>query len=101
MLSFRYQTNLSKAQQPPQQRVHHNSGHPYVEKEWQILIKIAGTKRKRCAYAYEARNLQGNIIFTGAVSCAAKTASGATQEALMEAITKFRDLGYQRILVFM
>ena len=64
-LSCRYQTNLSKAQQPPQQRVHHNSGHPYVEREWQILIKIAGTKRKmakRCAYAYEARNLQGNII---------------------------------------
>lgn len=39
-------------------------------------------------------------IFTCAVSCAAKTASGAThQEALMEAITKARNIGYQRILV--
>ena len=76
--------------------------HPSVGRNWQILIKIVGIKRKkanRCAYAYEARNLQGNIIFTGAVSCAAKTASGVTQEALMEAITKVRNLDYQWILV--
>lgn len=101
-LSYRYQTNLSKAQHPNKQRVNHNFVHPCVGRNWQILIKIAGIKRKkanRCAYAYEARNLQGNIIFIGAISCAAKTASGAIQEALMEAITKARNLGYQLILV--
>lgn len=97
-LSYGYQTNLSKAQHPYKQRLNHNYMHPCVGRNWQILIKIAGTKRKkanRCAYAYEARNLQGHIIFIGAISCATKTAFGATQEA----ITKARNLGYQIILV--
>ena len=35
----------------------------------------------------------------GTFSCAAKTALGAAQEALMNALLKARDMGYQRILV--
>ncbi|KAF3963607.1 hypothetical protein CMV_012021 [Castanea mollissima] len=71
-------------------------------RNWQVLIKIAGRKRKqtnRSAYAYEARTVQGNCIFLGTFSCAAKTALSATQEALMDTLLKARDMGYQRILV--
>ena len=74
----------------------------YIGWNWQVLIKIAGRKRKqtnRSAYAYEARTVQGNCIFLGTFSCATKTALGAAQEALMDALLKARDMGYQRILV--
>ena len=74
----------------------------YIGWNWQVLIKIAGRKRKqnnKSAYAYEARTVQGNCIFLGTFSCAAKTALGAAQEALMNALLKARDMGYQRILV--
>ena len=74
----------------------------YIGWNWQVLIKIAGRKRKqnnKSTYAYEARTVQGNCIFLGTFSCAAKTALGAAQEALMNALLKARDMGYQRILV--
>lgn len=48
---------------------------------------------------YEARNVQGNCIFMGTFIRAAKSAFGATQEALMDAIMKAKSLGYRRILV--
>ena len=101
-LSCRYHNILTKDQQPSQQRVQLNSGLSGLGRRTQILIKIAGRKRKktnRCAYAYEAKNVLGNCIFTGTFSCAAKSALGATQEALMDAIMKVRSLGYQRILL--
>lgn len=101
-LSCRYQNIFTNAIQPNQQRVHLSSGQTSIGWNWQVLIKIAGRKRKqnnRSAYAYEARTVQGNCIFLGTFSCAAKTALGAAQEALMDALLKARDMGYQRILV--
>ena len=102
ILQSRYQNIFTNAIQTNQQRVHLNSGQTGIGWNWQVLIKIAGRKRKqtnRSAYAYEARTVQGNCIFLGTFSCAAKTALGAAQEALMDALLKARDMGYQRILV--
>jgi len=60
-----------------------------------LIIKIARAKKrrpKRTAYAYEAKNLQGTVMFSGSVSCA------ATKEALVEAVVKAKNLGFCRIL---
>ena len=72
-----------------------------IEGPWQLIIKVAGVLRKRArrsAYAYEARNMQGEVMFTGVASSAAGTASGAAQEALMEAVIKARNFGFRRAL---
>lgn len=51
--------------------MHSASGyHPSAE-PWQLIIKIVGAKIKktrRSAYAYEAKNLQGEIMFSGVAS---------------------------------
>ncbi|KAL0009218.1 hypothetical protein SO802_010720 [Lithocarpus litseifolius] len=99
--SCRYPNIFSNAIQPNQQRVHLNSGQTSIGWNWQVLIKIRRKKKhtNRSTYAYEARTVQGNCIFLGTFSCEAKFALGAAQEALMDALLKARDMGYQRILV--
>ena len=66
-----------------------------------MSIKIARPKKrrpKRTAYAYEAKNLQGTVMFSGSVSCGAPTSTAATKEALVEAVVKAKNLGFCRIL---
>ena len=70
--------------------------------QWQLIIKIAGVRRrkaKRSAWAYEAKNLQGVIMFCGVASSTAISTYGAVQEALVEAAIKARSHGYHRILL--
>ena len=53
-----------------------NPGPQTAAGQWQLIIKIAGAwrkKAKRCAYAYEAKNLQGDIMFCGAASSLARS----------------------------
>ena len=53
-----------------------------------MIIKIAGARKrrlKRTAYAYEVKNLQRIVMFSGSVSCRAPTSTAATKEALVEA----------------
>lgn len=66
-----------------------------------MFIKVAGARKKkarRCGFAYEAKNMQGNIIFKGVSSCAAETIPNAIQEAMVEAVIKARSLGFNQIL---
>ena len=56
--------------------------------QWQFIIKIARVRRKKSrksAYAFEAKNMQGDIMFCGVISSTARSAYGATQEAMVEA----------------
>ena len=65
--------------------------------QWQLIVKLAGAKRKRAkrsAYAYEAGNLQGEVVFCGIRSCATGSVAGAVQEAIVEAAVKAKNLGY-------
>lgn len=69
---------------------------------WQLTIKLAGYKNrktKRRRYAYEAKDIAGTIIFVGCGSGGARTLLMAIQEALAEALSKAKDLGYQSIIV--
>ena len=53
-----------------------------------MLFKLAGAKRRGFtgrAYAYAARNRQGEVVFWGIRSCVASSATGAAHEALVEA----------------
>ena len=66
-----------------------------------MIIKIARAKKrrpKRITYAYEVKNLQGIVMFSGSVSCGAPTSTAATKEALVEAVVKAKNLGFCRIL---
>ena len=52
-----------------------------------MLFKLAGAKRRGftgSAYAYAARNRQGEVVFWGIRSCVASSATGAVHEALVE-----------------
>ena len=65
--------------------------------QWQIVLKLAGAKRRGftgSAYAYEARNRQGEVVFWGIRSCVASSAAGAVHEALVEASIQARTLGF-------
>ena len=70
--------------------------------QWQFIIKIARVRRKKSrksAYAFEAKNMQGDIMFCGVISSTARSAYGATQEAMVEAALKAKPHGFQRILI--
>ena len=67
-----------------------------------IIIKIASARRRKkfgTAYAFEAKNRGGEIVFRGIRSCAAIFVADALQEALVEASIKASSLGYQQILL--
>ena len=69
-----------------------------------MIIKIDRVRKrrpKRTAYAYEAKNLQGIVMFLGSVSCGAPTSIAATKEALVEATVKAKNLGFCRIFFFL
>ena len=69
---------------------------------WELLIKIAGARKnrpRRTAFSSEATNLQGRIMFSGSASNGAFTTTAATQEALVEAAIKAKNLVFYRILI--
>ena len=69
--------------------------------QWDLIIKIVGVRKKqvrRSAYSYKAQNIQGNIMFRGCHSSAAKSAYGASLEALVEVVALARRYGFSHIL---
>lgn len=47
--------------------------------QWQFIIKIARVRRKKArksAYAFEAKNMHGDIMFCGVTSSTARSAHG-------------------------
>lgn len=79
-----------------QKNADQNWAHQRIGSPWQLIIKIAGARRS--GFAYEAKNMQGVIIFYGGLSCAVGSALIAIQEAMVEAAIKARNLGYSQIL---
>lgn len=78
------------------QNADQNWAHQRIGSPWQLIIKIAGARRS--GFAYEAKNMQGVIIFYGSLSCAVGSALIAIQEAMVEAAIKARNFGYSQIL---
>uniref|UniRef100_A0A7N2LFN5 RNase H type-1 domain-containing protein n=1 Tax=Quercus lobata TaxID=97700 RepID=A0A7N2LFN5_QUELO len=69
---------------------------------WPRFGKVAAHKNrrsKRSGYAYEAKTLEGNELFSGGASCGRKTQQLAIQDAVGEAILKAMQTGYNKILV--
>lgn len=67
-----------------------------------VIIKLASARRMKkytTAYAFEAKNRYGEIVFRGIRSCAASSVADALQEALVEASITARSLGYQQVLL--
>ena len=70
--------------------------------QWSIIFKIFGAKhrrKKRAAFAYEARNKQGTVVFYGCSSSAANSVPVVLLEGLKEAVVTAFRLQYNQILV--
>jgi len=52
----------------------------------------------RADFAYEAKNMLGDIILQGVSSCIRKTVPITSQEAMWEVAMKARDLGYNNFV---
>ena len=64
-----------------------------LHRQWSIILKISGVKqgrKKRAAFAYEARNRQGTVVFYGCSSNAARSISGVLLEGLREAASRLQ-----------
>nr|POE52706.1 hypothetical protein CFP56_17659 [Quercus suber] len=80
----------------------HQTNRGTTNRDWQLTLILAGyinRKTKRRRYAYEAKDIAGTIIYVGCGSSGARTLLMAIQEALAEALSKAKDLGYQSIIV--
>uniref|UniRef100_A0A7N2LHI4 Uncharacterized protein n=1 Tax=Quercus lobata TaxID=97700 RepID=A0A7N2LHI4_QUELO len=56
-------------------------------------------RTKRCGYAYEAKDIAETTIFVGCRSSGARTHLMAIQEAMVEALFKAKERGFQSIIV--
>ena len=68
---------------------------------WEFIIRIDGVRQKRfkrSAYAYEALNSQGTIVFSGCHSSAADSAYGALLKAMVDAAMQARRCGFSQLL---
>ena len=101
-LSCRYKKVFS-SQPSPLIRSSEPSNEPSnVTRQWQLLIKIAGTRNPRLnwsAWAFKAKDQQGVIRFYGVHSSNTSTTKGVVQKALMEVVFTVRNHGFQRILI--
>ena len=87
------QENRPSAKQTMQRIPHQN---------WQLLIKVAASKNRRTrryGFALEATTMDGVTIFRGAANSGRQSIYMATQEAMVEAIFKAKDLGLGKILI--
>ncbi|KAL0003655.1 hypothetical protein SO802_011216 [Lithocarpus litseifolius] len=73
-----------------------------TNQDWQIILKVAAHKNKRSktsGYAFKAKTLEVNVLFTGGASSGSKPHHLAIQDVVGEAIFKAMELGYNRILI--
>ena len=64
----------------------------------QASWNLNGRRCKRSGYAYEAKDLKGDQIFSGGASCLTTSCSVAVQNAIVEAAVKATNLGFSQIL---
>ena len=97
-LSCRYKEVFFSQPSPFIRRSRPSNEPSNVTGQWQLLIKIAGTKNSRLnrsAWAFEAKDQEGVIRFYGVHSSSTSTIKGAVHEALMEAVFIVRNHGFQ------
>jgi len=67
-LSSRYQEAFSKEESQQFKEYKHSSDPNPAGSQWQIVLKLAGAKRRGhfgSAFAYKAKNRQGEVVFYG------------------------------------
>lgn len=75
---------------------------PTFNQDWPILIKLVASRNrrtKRCRYAFEARKMEGNLLFRRRASSGRQTQHLAIQEALVKALNKSTELGLHRVVI--
>ena len=73
-LSCRCQEAFNKEESQQFKEYKHSTNPNPTGGQWKIVLKLAGAKRRgftSSAYAYEARNRQGEVVFWGIRSCVA------------------------------
>ena len=101
-MSCKYQEAFGKEESHHLKEFNHSNDPNPAGGQWQRVLKLAGAKRRSysgSAYAYEAKNKQGEVVFWGVRSYEASSAAGALHEALVEASIQARTLGLQQVLV--
>ena len=100
--SYRYKEVFSSQYNPLITRSRPSNEPSNVIGQWQLLIKIVGTRNprlNRSAWAFEAKDPQGVIRFYGVHSSNASTIKGVVQEALLEAVFIVKNHGFTQILI--
>ena len=73
-----------------------------IKPGWQVIIKGAAwrnRKTKRSGWAYEVKATDGSVLVKAGERNGSKSAYQSTQEALMEAIFKTKELGFSKMLI--
>ena len=71
-------------------------------RDWQLIIKVAAHRNRRTrrsGYAYEARDMEGRVIFTGGASKERQIPYIALLEAVSEVVFKAKNLGVNEIII--
>ena len=100
-LTGRFQDAFSRTSMQRRRSVQPPSANQNLGGPWDLLIKIAGLRKRRTiriAFAYKAINLQGFAIFLSGTSCVAANTSAAIQEAFVEIALKTKRLGFYKFL---
>ena len=99
-LTCRYQEAFQTKQEQETEAIQQQQPHIVSSnQEWQIILKVAAHKNrrsKRSGYAYEAKTLDGNELFSGGASYGRKNQQLAIQDAVGEAILKAMQMGIQQ-----
>nr|POE94138.1 hypothetical protein CFP56_17469 [Quercus suber] len=68
----------------------------------QIIIKVAAHRNRRSrrsGYAYEARDIEGRVIFTGGASKGRQIPHITLLEVVSEAIYRAKNLGFSEVII--
>ena len=91
-----------QSQQGQRQRYKPKPSISILTQSWQVLIKVAvarNRRTKRCGFAFEARRMDGALLFRGGASCGKPTLHLVAQEALVEALIKATAMDFHRTVV--
>ena len=87
-LSCRFKEAFNIRSNHNRQKANHRSTNQAMRGPWDLIIKVAEARsryNRRAAFAYEASDLQGRLMFSGITSCVTVAAdqassSGSTSE---------------------
>ena len=73
-----------------------------LTQNWQVLIKVATSRNRRttrCGFAFEARRMDGALLFRGGVSCGRPNQHLAAKEAQVEVLIKSTAMDLFRAII--